>query len=698
MSRKRRNERLAWPRARPYPFRMGDAGFPARAVFRLALLGGSALGVSMPALAQGVAPTVLPSGGRVIGGVASIARGGNTLTIQQSTPSAAINWQSFSVGSQASVAFHVPTAQSTTINRVVGPDPSVIAGRISSNGNVVIANQSGIVFTNGAQVDVNALVASAPGISAANAVAGKLVFDQPARPGAAVVNEGHITVRQTGLAALVAPEVANSGVISAKLGHVVLAGAAAATVDLYGDGLISLDVTKQVTQAPGGGMALVTNTGTIAAQGGTVRLTAAAVDGLVTNLVDAGGQVSAGTGSIVIAGTGGNVEITGQLAARGAQPGTTGGTIQANATGNVTVAPGAVLDVSGQAGGGVIAVGTTIARAVGGPSVTAPMAQSVNIAQRAALRADALAAGNGGHIAVLSSGITNFSGVITAQGGPQGGNGGGVEISGPALDFTGKVNVTAPLGTLGSILLDPGNLLIQTGGNGAVTNGQTFTADTTLDPTVIEALAGNVTLSADGSIDVTSSLNTGGSTGTGNFTLLAAGNILVNNAITGYGNQIVLIAGDPVLGGTAGSVIINGNGFITNATDGGTGFVALLAKNNITVNGFIYTGSIELLSGGGVAGAGIVGGNGVVYTGQGTVSLTGDVPGPIPFPTLTPVPTITPCAMSGISCVVPLPQFLSQIAVPMTEPNYSFIVPFSLAPPEEHDLDITLPGIGQVDF
>ena len=105
-------------------------------------------------------------------------------------------------------------------------------------------------------------------------------------------------MKQTGLAGLVAPRVQNDGVISAKLGHVVLGGAQTATLDLYGDGLLAIDVTKQVTQAPvdkDGKVvtALVTNTGTVRADGGTVLLTASAVDGVVQTLVTAGGNISA---------------------------------------------------------------------------------------------------------------------------------------------------------------------------------------------------------------------------------------------------------------------------------------------------------------------------------------------------------------------------------------------------------------------
>src|SRR5580698_2000411 len=64
---------------------------------------------------------------------------------------------------------------------------------------------------------------------------------------------------------------------------------------LNGDGLVSSDVTGAVKQTPQGGQALVTNTGVIKATGGTVELTAASADGIVQNLVRAGGHIQANT-------------------------------------------------------------------------------------------------------------------------------------------------------------------------------------------------------------------------------------------------------------------------------------------------------------------------------------------------------------------------------------------------------------------
>ena len=311
-------------------------------------------------------------GGSVVAGSAAISRTASNTRIDQSSQRAAIDWRSFDVGSQQSVTFAQPSASAVVLNRVTGPDPSQIAGRIDANGQFVLVNQSGVNFYQGAQVNAAGVMVSAAGISNQNFMAGRMVFDQPANANAKISNAGTITVKQAGLAALVAPQVANSGTINAQLGHVVLAGAKTATLDLYGDGLLSLDVTNQVTEAPVGAdgkkvTALVTNTGVVVADGGTVQLTARAADGIVQNLVQAGGKIRAATmgdqtGTIALNGVGGSIVVAGQLSAPGRAPGTRGGNVEVVADGAVTLASTARINASGQAGGGTVAVGTTLAR------------------------------------------------------------------------------------------------------------------------------------------------------------------------------------------------------------------------------------------------------------------------------------------------------------------------------------------------
>ena len=479
---------------------------------RAALLGTTALVVlAGPAHAQ-LAPNARPAGGVVSAGQATIGVSPTATTINQQSQRAALNWQSFNIGSAQTVQFNQPGAQSVTLNRVVGGDPSQIGGRILANGRVVLINQSGVVFTRGSQVDTAGLVVSAAGMSDQNFMAGRMVFDQAARPGAIVSNAGNITIRQAGLAALVAPQVANAGAITAKLGRVVLGGALTHTLDLYGDGLMALNVTGQVTQASLGGRkvtALVTNTGTILAPGGSVVLTAAAIDGLVSTLVTAGGTIAAAsasshTGRVLVQGIGGGVEVDGDVSATGATPGTTGGQVAVNATGAVMLAQGAVIDASGAAGGGAVALGTTMARVVRGPAAgSASTAKSVTVEAGSAVRANATVRGQGGRIALLSRDVTAQSGILSAQGGPQGGNGGWIEVSGGGqLDFGGRQLTGAAAGHPGTLYIDPADLIIGNSGGG--------TSTALITPAQFNAFTGDVIIKADGTLSVTAdaTLNT----------------------------------------------------------------------------------------------------------------------------------------------------------------------------------------------
>lgn len=72
---------------------------------------------------------------------------------------------SFSIPPNEQTNFQQPTATSVTLNRVAPGEPSVIAGRLTANGQIVLINPSGIAFSKGAVVDVNSLVATPTDIS-----------------------------------------------------------------------------------------------------------------------------------------------------------------------------------------------------------------------------------------------------------------------------------------------------------------------------------------------------------------------------------------------------------------------------------------------------------------------------------------------------------------------------------------------------
>ena len=573
-----------------------------------------------PHAAAQPAPNARPQGGAVVGGSAVITQSPTQTAVKQSSPRAAVDWTSFDVGSKQTVTFTAPSPSDVTLSQVTGPDPSQIAGHIVANDQLVLVNRSGVVFSKGAEVDTAGLVVSASGIAAGAFMQGSTTFDVAPNPGARIDNRGRISVRDRGLAALVAPQVANEGSITARMGHVTLAGAEAHTVDLYGDGMLSINVTKQVTKASLGGEqvdALVTNTGVVRADGGTVTLTAQAVDGLVTTLVSAGGKVSADAaggraGTVVIDGVGGSVRVTGQVSAQGTGAGSQGGAIEVDATQVASVAAGAGLNASGRAGGGTIAVGTTLARAQGGPSVKPAMtARGALVEKGASLSADATAGGRGGRVTVLSTQATVFEGAITARGGALSGDGGQAEVSGGAgFVLTGSTDLTAAHGAKGSLLLNPTNLeIVATGGNVDSEIGLSgmvqLLAATAPDGTPLPSTVDAVKLASIGAL--------------ADVVLQASKALTVTVPVT-VANALTLQAGD-TLTVNAGAAISAKSVTLSAATAGITGATTTGA---LTLNAAVTaTGGVVTLSGGanGVALNSAVTGTGLTVTTTGKLTL-----------------------------------------------------------------------------
>ena len=622
-----------------------------RAGRRRLLLASTALTAALLAPSQGragqPAPMTTPQGGTVVGGSATISQAPGTTTITQTSQRAAIDWQSFNLGSKARVTFNQPNAQAIALNRVIANNPSIIAGRIDANGRIVLVNQDGVVFTPGSEVNAESLVVSTSGISPKNFMAGKLIFDQQPKPGARIVNDGRITMKQAGLAAFVAPEVINRGTITAQLGHVVLAGASAFTLNLSGDGLISINVTQAVRQIDLGGRkvtALVTNEGTIIANGGHITLTARAVDGLIQQLLDVGGTLRADSvgrqpGAITIQGVGGDLQVAGQLLARGETPGSSGGTIAVDATGNVSVASTARIDASGPAGGGVVALGTDAARALQGPSdTTAPKAARVAIAQGATISADATRNGNGGRITVLSRDRTTAAGTISAQGAGNG-DGGLIEISSDGvISLSGTDTTFAPSGRNGTILLDPQTLIV-TSSNGTPSAGTTTTSGTLtvgtdsstssyIDASILDSQTGAVELSASSLISIASAIssssistlamNSGGdiriaapvTLTAGSIEATANGTIEVSGALGASSISLLDTASSPTnkidinanidaptlsLDAGSGTIANAGSGYVNATTlDAAASLVALTGSNSITTLGSVNVGTLTL--------------------------------------------------------------------------------------------------------
>ena len=605
-----------------------------------------AFGVSF---AHGATP-VLPSGASVAAGSAIVTTPieGSALIVQ-STQKAIINWRSFSVGAGSNVTFQQPSGSAITLNRVVGTNgASVINGNLFANGQIWIVNNNGILFGQGSHIDLGGLIATTSDIRDGDFLAGKYDFGvASANPNATIINGGSIKASNGGSVVLSGARVANEGAIEAKLGQIVLGGANAFSVDFDGDNLIRYAITSPVSQTPkdadGKPAAdLVSNSGSIAAQGGRVLLTARAARSVVNSVINSTGIIEATTasmqnGQIVLdAGDEGTINVSGRLDVSGKNAGETGGKIALFAD-TVAVADGARLDGSGDAGGGTILIGGSLHGAG-----TEPNAQTVRVGD-AAIAADATGNGNGGTVAVYSVGETDFAGSVSAKGGLNGGDGGEVETSGRDLQISRNTHVdtSAAKGGTGSWLLDPDNLDI-----GAATGSLVAAiADTnvTLQADNISLLsplnyvsANSLTLLAKQNVTLDASLQ---NTGTGAIFLTAGwdgvtapGSVSNTPGAFGANNGTIIIGGSNAIGGVAlgslnGATILAAHDLILNAKNGYAqlGFHGD-AGGDITAN---LTGNLSLTGGSGVGAFAQIGHGGYLSQGANSGSITVTVAGDV---------------------------------------------------------------------
>ena len=447
-----------------------------------------------------------PIDGQVVAGSATITESGKKLDVVQGTDRAVIDWRGFDIAPDEHTQFTQPNSSSVALNRINSVNPSTIAGKLTANGNVILINPNGVFFSKTATVDVNGLVASTANIDNQKFMDGSLAFDKPGNPNAAIVNEGSITAKEAGLVGLVAPNVSNSGIITAKLGRVHLASGDTATIDLYGDGLMEVKASNALTSQ------IVANSGQINAAGGTIALTAAAGRETVNSVVYVTGELQAPSvgvknGKIIIAAEGSNA-VAGNIAAdkgkkqgsstvivqnallnaSGRKSGERGGSVKITGD-TVALLEGTIIDASGHTG----LSGTTTGKAVSalregaaggdiqiggdylGGGVT-PTAKNLYVSEGALILADAISSGDAGRAIFWSDNNTAFYGNVYARAlggmgvdpltwhalaGGNSGDGGFVETSGHAhLDAGGYVDLTSSAGHRGTYFLDPTDITI----------------------------------------------------------------------------------------------------------------------------------------------------------------------------------------------------------------------------------------------
>jgi len=516
----------------------------------------------------------MPQGGQVVAGQAEISMANpQTMNIHQGTPKAIMNWQQFSIARPEAVHFVQPSAAATALNRVVGVDPSEIHGLLSANGRVFLINPNGLLVGPTGRIETAGFVASTLDMANQDFLNGNYVFVQdPGKPLSAILNQGLIRADQ-GNVSLIAPGVENQGEILASLGTVSLGAGEQVTLAFAGNEMIRFAIDAPVTGkviGPDGEPMEDTllNSGTISADGGEVILSARSAFDAVKSVVNNTGVIEATTieeqnGIIRLdGGDQGIVYNSGTLDVSGMDEGETGGEVRI--TGNkVGLVHYSKILARGRRGGGKVLIGGDFQ----GKNPDVQNASRTYVGADSIINADAIDSGDGGKIIVWSDEVTRFCGEISARGGAEGGDGGFAEVSGKqSLDFQGTVDLSAPIGATGTLLLDPANIIISDADgsqNNEVSDNEVLFADNgastfNTQPSAFENVDASVTLQAITDITMSDPIDLDGASDT-TFTLQAGNDLNISANITGTNgaHSLVLEADRGPEGGDGSGTLFN---------------------------------------------------------------------------------------------------------------------------------------------
>ncbi|MEY3496786.1 MAG: hypothetical protein RJA80_1009, partial [Actinomycetota bacterium] len=304
----------------------------------------------------------LPTGANVVSGNVTISQEPGKLTINQTSSQAIINWDSFNLGSKASVYFNNNSTTNSTLNQILDNYKSVILGSIYSNGKLFINNPNGITIGDSANIRAHSFVASAMKIANQDFLNRNYLFTQDKT--ARLENSGDISAQYV---ALMAPEVVNKGKVTSEQGSTQLAASDNMILSINNDQSINIKVNPSKIRAK------ASNEGVIVAENGIVKIRADmaqdAIDATIrapetqaSGFVSANGvlKLVSNSGKIrakeitLAAGDRGAVEVSGIIEAVSTNG--IGGVV--NLLGKeVIVKSGAIINASGNLQGGAIIAG-----------------------------------------------------------------------------------------------------------------------------------------------------------------------------------------------------------------------------------------------------------------------------------------------------------------------------------------------------
>ena len=545
-----------------------------------------------------------PTDGSVAAGSATITDILKTTLINQSSDKLIINWRDFSIASDETTRFVMPSASSSVLNRVTGGNLSSILGTLQGNGNVYLINPNGVLLGAGANIQCNSFIASTLDLTNENFLTGgdlNFAGDSSAK----ITNLGKITA-SGGDVFLIARQIENYGEIRAEKGSVGLAS---------GSEILLKPVGAERIFVKAG----IIPSGTAIEQQGyisAIQTELKAAGSLSSLAINNGGfiqatQVERIGGEVYLKAPKGKVRNTGTITATGDQK---GGKVVIE--GNQIGVAG-TIDVSGGEKAGTLNIGGGFQ----GKDSSIENAQQVKISSEAKLFANN---GNGEkseekNLVIWSDGVTEYYGAMEAKGS-------NVEISGKGnLVYQGSVD----LGGNGSLLLDPQNLQISNANPGAYTN-RTLASD--LDQ-FTDNVAENSYIT---STDLLSLLSTGNVTLQANTDITFVNNVDASGA-TYLNRSLTTNAGRSITFNSNIALTLNGGSYTATINDvgaqagqrtAGDALFTMSDGSSITTNG----GAISVTAGaygGTTVGSILIGGGtttATMSTGAGNITLTGVAP------------------------------------------------------------------------
>lgn len=377
---------------------------------------------------------------KVISGQVEFQKENKNLTIHQRSDRAIIDWIDFSIKENETTHIQALKDDFAILNRVSTSHPSKIFGKLTSNANVYLINQNGILIGKNALIDTNKLTLSTLDIgNAAFLNADDLHFETQRLE--KIVNKGKIHALDDII--ILAPKIKNLNEIVSKNGSVNLLGASYVILAERKNPQIGVKVANT---------GYVSNEGLIKAALVQLRSSDNNIYSFAihdSGIIEATGAINK-NGRVILTADTGTILVDSEIKANDIQ-------ITAD---EIYVLDKTVLDVSSDSKEGKILIGGDFQ----GKNPSIKNARKTIISEGAEIIADGLKDNNAGKVIIFSEEATSCLGNISAR--AENGDGGFVEISSnDKLLDVGDVDLSSLHGKIGTLLLDPGSVLIKKGTN-----------------------------------------------------------------------------------------------------------------------------------------------------------------------------------------------------------------------------------------